>query len=981
MALELFINGTQSGAVGQINLYGDEPIQLNISVGDIRDISKKNSTFSQTFTIPADANNNVLLNHIFNIGSDSTFDPSKKTQCYILNDSISVFNGQFQLTKINVKNRNVISYECVVYGETIDFVKALGDKLLTDLDFSELNHYKSTNLIEDSWSADTKSLGYYYPLVDYGYDLSYNELNTGYFSTTIDYGNCSYASFSTFTDLDKLWVVNQYAGNQLYITSGVGISQIKTIVSNTATTLTLSTTFSQVPDFTSTYNITKEDVNNSLNSIGNGMKADLFKLAISNHYIFNKILSSNGFSYESTLLDSDIFSETIMLGNSSVDVAKVETKSYQKFGIRLSYTYSIPTLLSTDTNVDVFYIRFHRSTLTNGIATNGGSKTCFYQLVSRKSRVSGSPVVGMPLLSQDYIIESCMLDDGINQPVIPSNSTATTSPLWRYPLKNGEKVWVEVLVTNLSAPNASYIFNTNTSFFNTSMRLDGIPTNDYSGSFKSSISNTLPYSNTSATTWLSFNFNNDISGGNFDNAGVFNTTTKKYTHPDFISISSYVPKNIKQVDYIKSIITMFNLMVIPDKSNPKRLKFIPRNDYYKNANIKDWTNKVDHTDSIEETLLSEQQNKTIKLTYKADKDYYNTNYFEKVNAIYGEHIETVDNEWVDDEKKIEIIFSPTPIDKVLGSSDIYLPKIAKRDLKSGAYANTDFNVRFLFKKTLTTVGTIQLEDMPARHSYPYCGHLDHPVKPTIDYNFGQIQFAYYPELTNMTENNLVETYWQQYLDDINDKNSKLIKCKIYLTPDDIAKFDYNDSIFIDGLTDDGGHYFNVNKITYIPTSNLPSVVELIKVNRKPTEKRRRYTLNIATMNPIRFIDLGKRNSSQSGGTFIIGEDNNIGYNAGTSMIIGDNNTFANNATNVVIINSYNQNVTESFTTIVGNSYFPQQGESYTLFNDIDSGLDMVINPFSNTILNDIDSGIDAVRNIGGQSIISDIDSGVDGTKI
>lgn len=48
MALELFINGTQSGAVGQINLYGDEPIQLNISVGDIRDISKKNSTFSQT---------------------------------------------------------------------------------------------------------------------------------------------------------------------------------------------------------------------------------------------------------------------------------------------------------------------------------------------------------------------------------------------------------------------------------------------------------------------------------------------------------------------------------------------------------------------------------------------------------------------------------------------------------------------------------------------------------------------------------------------------------------------------------------------------------------------------------------------------------------------------------------------------------------------------------------------------------------------
>lgn len=978
MALELFINGTQSGAVGQINLYGDEPIQLNISVGDIRDISKKNSTFSQTFTIPADANNNILLNHIFNIGADSTFDPSKKTQCYILNDGISVFNGQFQLTKINVKNRNVVGYECVVYGETIDLVKALGNKLLTDLDCSELDHIRNTTTIEESWTADTKTLGYYYPLIDYGYDLDYNEVNTGYLSINLDYGQCSSSTASTFTDLGKFWTVNQFAGNQLNITSGLGMGQIRTIVSNTQTILTLSAPFTVYPDSTSGYNITKYDTTNPLNSSGNGMKANLFKPAISNSYLFGKILSSSNFSYESSFLDSSVFTNTIIPFNGSED-----EQVYHKFNVRLAYTYSIPTLLATDTNVDVFYIRFHRSTLTTGIATNGGTASCFYQLVSRRPRVVGSPVVGMPLQKQDYVLESCMLDNGVNSPVVPSNSTFTTNNAWRYPLRDGEKVWVECLITNIPGPNAYYLFNTNTSFYNTPMRLNGSEFGYNINTFKASLSVGITYSNTVATVWKDFNFNNDSIAPNFDYVDSYDTTTHKFTTKDYIKATSYLPKNIKQIDYIKSIITMFNLMVIPDKNNANRLKFIPRNDYYRNANIKNWTNKVDHTDKIEETLLSEQQSKSIKLTYKLDKDFYNSDYFDKTNSIYGEHIETIDNEWVDGEKKIEVIFSPTPVDKVLGSGDIYLPKIAKRDEKSGIYGRTDFNIRFLVKRDtpLSTIGTIKLEDRPARNTYPYCGHLDHPVNPTLDYNFGRIQFAYYPELTNMTENNLVETYWQQYLDDINDKNSKLIKCKIYLTPDDIAKFDYNDSIFIDGLTDDGGHYFNVNKITYIPTSNLPSVVELIKVNRKPTEKRPRYATIATPRNPVKFIELGKNNSSQSGGTFILGEGNNVGYNSETSFIIGNNNTVANNATNVVLINSNNQNVTESFTTIVGNSYFPQQGESYTLFNDIDSGLDMIINPFSNTILNDIDSGLDAVRNIGGQSIISDIDSGVDGTKI
>lgn len=982
MALELFINGTQSGAVGQINLYGDEPIQLNISVGDIRDISKKNSTFSQTFTIPADANNNILLNHIFNIGADSSFDPSKKTQCFILNDGISVFNGQFQLTKINVKNRNVISYECVVYGETIDLAKALGNKLLTDLDFSELNHARTSYNVEKSWISDTKSLGYYYPLIDYGYDLNIGELNSGVLSLTIETGEGTSGTSTTLVDGFKLWAPGIYAGFDVTIIDGPGIGQTRVISTNTNTQLTVTVAFTSPVGSTSKYIITKRDTNNPYGSTGSGLNPNIFKPALSTRYILNKIVTDANFSIIGDFIDSDILGETI-IPYTGVDKG-LNTPDIKGFGAYLlgnatgypvtnphlhpydnpstvyyqlpystlggydfsgnfnntTYEYSTPTINSNE--MYEFVVNLSYTINTTNLLAQQDPRDGFIVNVYRSSLAVGS--FGIPNLMFTYFNSALKTENGI----IGEKTIArklrfpckfnNTNPLKNYPLQPGERVWAKILPYNINYDS---------------------PT---------------PYPYPTDPTIYTFNSDTNFTV-NIYTDGVIN---------NYVLMNDYVNKNVKQIDFVKSIITMFNLMVIPDKSNPSRLKFIPRNDYYNNATIKDWSSKVDHTNKIDEILLSEQQNKSIRLTYKSDKDFYNNDYTTKTNTIYGEHIENIDNEWIDGEKKIEVIFSPTPVDKVFGSNDIYLPKIAKRDEKSGIYGSLESNIRFLRKNKapmLSPTSTIQLKGMTARNTYPYCGHLDHPTEPQIDYNFGQIQFAYYPELTNMTENNLVEVYWQQYLDDINDKNSKLIKCKIYLTPDDIAKFDYNDSIFIDGLTDDGGHYFNVNKITYIPTSNLPSVVELIKVNRKPTEKRRRYTIVGESLPPIRFIDIGKFNTSESGGTFIIGQNNTIGYNAETTMIIGNNNTVANNANNVVIINSSNHNITESFTTIVGNSYFPQQGESYTLFNDIDSGLDMIINPFSNTTLNDIDSGLDAVRNIGGQSIISDIDSGVDGTKI
>lgn len=68
------------------------------------------------------------------------------------------------------------------------------------------------------------------------------------------FGTMTAASTTTITDTTKNWIVNQWAGKRVVITSGTGQRQEGTIASNTATVLTLSVAIT-LPDTTSTYSI------------------------------------------------------------------------------------------------------------------------------------------------------------------------------------------------------------------------------------------------------------------------------------------------------------------------------------------------------------------------------------------------------------------------------------------------------------------------------------------------------------------------------------------------------------------------------------------------------------------------------------------------------------------------------------------------------------------------------------------------------
>lgn len=79
-----------------------------------------------------------------------------------------------------------------------------------------------------------------------GYGMTIN-FNPAEFTVVSDTRYATGATSTTLTDSTKTWKVNQWTGTQVKITGGPGFGQVRTVVSNTATTLTITPIWNSIP--------------------------------------------------------------------------------------------------------------------------------------------------------------------------------------------------------------------------------------------------------------------------------------------------------------------------------------------------------------------------------------------------------------------------------------------------------------------------------------------------------------------------------------------------------------------------------------------------------------------------------------------------------------------------------------------------------------------------------------------------------------
>ena len=342
-----------------------------------------------------------------------------------------------------------------------------------------------------------------------------------------------------------------------------------------------------------------------------------------------------------------------------------------------------------------------------------------------------------------------------------------------------------------------------------------------------------------------------------------------------VVMANTIPPNISQLDFLTSVIKTDNLYIEPSFLNNKEYILEPREDFIQYTNPLDWTGKRDVNEPIQIYPMGELEAKRYHFTYKQDSDYYNNSYQTNYGYTYGRQLVDTLNDFVKEEKKVELCFSPTP---TALTAYVVAPRFYKEENKPQAV-----NIRQLYFGGWVNAASVRLWYNNYSSSllwtqYPYCGHVDNPYNPTVDLNFGIPDVLYWTLPTQtFTNNNRYNERWSKYITEITDRDSKIVVMKLRLTATDIANYSFRRPVFIEGTK-----YF-VNRINdYDPQEDGLCEVELLKLapaaafapNNNSSFNARSgnsQTGNISTNNST-------GNQNYGGGIIIGGDNNYIGSN-------------------------------------------------------------------------------------------------------
>ena len=294
--------------------------------------------------------------------------------------------------------------------------------------------------------------------------------------------------------------------------------------------------------------------------------------------------------------------------------------------------------------------------------------------------------------------------------------------------------------------------------------------------------------------------------------------------------------DLKQWEFIKGLFDMFNLIAIQDKDNPNNLiiepyesVFISAESQYITHKTLDWTSKVD----ISEIKLKPLKlKKNVSFEFAKDSDDYPKNiYFGATGTDYGtKFIPNNELTALSGEEKVSTIFGSTFIKPAFSNftNDLTIPVIYKNS-EDGTFTGYKNKPRILFnigRKTMTSGASIVLPAQngvtsAATSSFLQFSHLTEipTTVNTKDYNYETGNLI--STIGNIPVDNLYNEYWSPYYDELYNLDTKIVSLKIYLTPADIANFEFYYKITIKNRE------YRVNKIDYKPYEL--SNVELILI--------------------------------------------------------------------------------------------------------------------------------------------------------
>jgi hypothetical protein len=296
-----------------------------------------------------------------------------------------------------------------------------------------------------------------------------------------------------------------------------------------------------------------------------------------------------------------------------------------------------------------------------------------------------------------------------------------------------------------------------------------------------------------------------------------------------------------QWDFLKGLMTMFNLVSIPDTSNPNNILIEPYADVFIDDTSSgtvsdltlasrgiehDWTDKID-IEEMKLLPLTDLNKRTIFKFVEDDEDYAFNQYKYAVNGhLYGSKAYDASGFTVLQGTE-EIVAEPfaATVGKALMTQfpQLLTPAIYSYNPDDETSSGFDNSPRILYNNGIKPTGASYY--MPEQNggtshnetNYLQFSHLS--TVPTVvstppaltdtsDFHFGECQLT--EGYGSATPNNLFYLYWLPYYRELYHPDTRIMTIKVSLTPGDVNTFKFFDTVFIKN------RHYRVNKIDYKP---------------------------------------------------------------------------------------------------------------------------------------------------------------------
>ena len=300
-----------------------------------------------------------------------------------------------------------------------------------------------------------------------------------------------------------------------------------------------------------------------------------------------------------------------------------------------------------------------------------------------------------------------------------------------------------------------------------------------------------------------------------------------------------------QWDFLKGLLTMFNLVTLPDADNPSNIKIEPYGDVFMssddganpnffddNSNELDWTEKIDVSE-MKLTPLTDLNKSTIFKFVEDEDDFAFMNYKNSVGGhLYGSKKYDASGFTIlsGEDEIVAEPFAATVVKPLMSQyPDFITPAVYSYNPQDDTSEGFENSPRIMFENGIKTL-TSCTYSIPAQNGvvgnasetqFLQFSHLtDIPtVAGSSDFHFGECQLV--SPVGSPVNSNLFNLYWLPYYNELYNPDTRIMNLKVNLNASDINTFKMYDTVFIKNRT------FRVNKIDYKP--NDLATVEFILI--------------------------------------------------------------------------------------------------------------------------------------------------------